>query len=292
MKKIFLYMLAACACLSFAACQNEKDIDIETYGGKGLEFLHFASSSDSWLVTESDESYVYNVVVGCSYSYTSDKTYEISLGPATTGVEGVDFSIPTKNVTIKAGDYLASVPVTVLYETTGEGFVLELLLNVEASLINDSYGNSEVITVNSDKITMDWAWLEGNWTANDWNYYKGGPDGDAYTAAIVKVSETECIVRNIWGSGADFTGTVDFENKTITLPGNQLAFYYAGYSANFMFVAVNPETDYDVYDDLTTPVIGTFSPAGIVFDNYDFLLSGGPYDGYTYAGGLRTTLTK
>ena len=205
---------------------------------------------------------------------------------------GVDFTIPSKSVTIKAGEYTGNVPVTVLYETTGEGFVLELLLSVSDELINSSYGKSSTISVKSDKVTIDWAWLEGSWDAQDWNYYSGGPDGDPYTSAIVKVSETECVVRNLWGSGADFTATVDFDNRTITVPGYQLAFYYAGYSANFYFVAVNPETDYDVYEDLTTPVVGTMSPAGVVFDNYDFLLVGGPYSGYTYAGGLRTNLTR
>jgi hypothetical protein len=291
MKKI-LYLIAAVACLSLAGCQFEKDLDIDTYDGKGLEFVHFNSASDAWMVSADDPSYVFNVTVGCSYKYSDDRTYSVSVGPATTGVEGVDFTIPNKSVTIKAGEYTGTVPVTVLYETTGEGFILELLLSVDEKLINSSYGDASTISVKSDKITMDWAWLEGNWIANDWNYYSGGPDGDAYTAAIVKVDETHCLVRNIWGSGADFEATVDFDAQTITVPGNQLAFYYAGYSANFMFVAVNPETDYDVYDDLTTPVVGTFTPAGIVFDNYDFLLSGGPYDGYTYAGGLRTTLTK
>lgn len=291
MKKI-LYILAAVVCLSLAGCQYEKDLDINTFGGKGLEFVHFNSASDAWMVTEDDASYVHNVTVGCSYKYDKDVTYDVAIGPATTGVEGVDFTIPSKSVTIKAGEYTGNVPVTVLYETTGEGFVLELLLSVSDELINSSYGKSSTISVKSDKVTIDWAWLEGSWDAQDWNYYSGGPDGDPYTSAIVKVSETECVVRNLWGSGADFTATVDFDNRTITVPGYQLAFYYAGYSANFYFVAVNPETDYDVYEDLTTPVVGTMSPAGVVFDNYDFLLVGGPYSGYTYAGGLRTNLTR
>lgn len=291
MKKI-LYLIAAVACLSLAGCQYEKDLDINTYDGKGLEFVHFNSATDAWMVSEGDPSYVHNVTVGCSYKYTEDKTYNVTVGPNTTGVEGVDFSIPNKSVTIKAGDYTGQVPVTVLYETTGEGFILELLLSVDEKLINSSYGDASTISVKSDKITMDWAWLEGNWTANDWSYYSGGPDGAAYTGAIVKVDDTHCLVRNIWGSGADLKATVDFDARTITITGYQYALSVATYSADLYFVAVDPETDYDIYEDLTTPVVGTFSPAGIVFDNYDFLLVGGPYDGYTYAGGLRTTFTK
>ena len=285
-------MLAACVCLTFAGCQFEKDIDLETYGGRGLEFVHFNTASDSWTVTKDDASYVYEVPVACSYKYDTDKTYEIKLGEETTGVEGVDFKIANKSVTIPAGKYTATVPVEVLYDTTGEGFVLELVLGVAEELINDSYGASQIVNVKSDKITIDWEWLAGDWTANDWSYYNNKADGDPYTVGIVKVDETNLLIRNLWGMGAEFNATVDFDALTITIPGFQEMFYYAGYSATFTFIAVDPENDFDYYDDITTPVVATMAPAGIVIDNWDLVLVGGPYNGYTYGGGYRTTLTR
>lgn len=291
MKKI-LFILAACFCLALTGCQFEKDIDLDTAGGKGLEFIHFNAPSASWMVAAEDESFVYDVPVGCSYSYDTDKTYTIEIGEATTGVEGVDFRIPTKSVTIKAGEFIGTVPVEVLYETTGLGFVLELILKVEDKLVNPSYGASELISVKTDKVTIDWAWLEGNWTAQDWNYYSGKQDGDPYTMSFTKVDDTHVTVRNIWGSGAELDATVDFDARTITIAGNQHAFSAPQYGAECYFVAVDPDADYDTYDDITTPVVGVMSPAGVTFDNYDFLLVGGAYDGYTYAGGLRTDLTR
>ena len=291
MKKV-IYFLAACLSLTIVGCQNEKDIALNTYDGKGLEFVHFASTTDTWLVTENDESYDYKVVVASTYTHATDVTYNITVGPNTTGEEGVDFSIPTKSVTIPAGQYLAELPVKVLYETTGEGFNLELVLSVDEALINDLYGDTAVVTVKSDKITMDWAWLEGEWSAQDYSYYSGANDGDSYSAAIVKVDETHLLVRNLWGSGADLEATVDFEARTITIPCPQKWFHMDKYEADLYILAVDPANGFDPYEDLETPVVATFSPAGIVFDNYDALLVGGPYNGYTFAGGLRSTLTK
>lgn len=291
MKKA-LYFFAACLAFAFTGCESEPDIDLDVHGGKGLEFVHFSSAEDSWLVTSDDESYVYDVAVASTYDHEEDVTYNVKIGEETTGVEGTDFKIANKSVTIKAGEFIGKFPVEVLYATTGEGFVIELELDVDSTLVNKVYGKTAVITVKSDKVTIDWKWLEGAWNAQDYCYYDGKNDGDPYKAAIVKVDETHCIVRNLWGSGADLNATVDFDARTITVPGNQQGPAVASFSAVFYFVAVNPETDYDVYDPLTTPVVGTMSPSGVVFDNYDWLMVGGPYDGYTYCGGEKTTLTK
>lgn len=290
MKKV-IYFLAACLSLTIVGCQNEKDIALNTYDGKGLEFVHFASATDTWVVAENDESYDFKVVVASTYSHATDVTYNIAVGPNTTGEEGVDFSIPTKSVTIPAGQYLAELPVKVLYETTGEGFNLELVLSVDEALINDLYGDAAVITVKSDKITIDWDWLAGDWSAQDYNM-DDSKDGDGYSAAIIKVDDTHLLVRNLWGSGADLEATVDFEARTITFPCPQKWFHMDKYEADIYFLAVDPASGYGPYEDLETPVVATLSPAGIVIDNYDLLLVGGPYNGFTWNGGIRSVLSR
>ena len=278
MKKI-LYLLAACACLAFTSCQNEKDLDINTYDGKGLEFVHFAAASDNWLVAEGDESYDFNVVIGCTYAHESAVTYNITVGDKTTGVEGVDFSIPTKSVTIPAGQYLGELPVTVLYETTGLSFDLELILDVEDSKINDAYGASSLISVKSDKVTIDWEWLEGNWTAQDLS------GGDPYVMAITKVDETHAIFTNIWGMGADMEGVVDFENRVVAFQGP----FNLGpvYDGSLMVAHINEETG--AYDDGIFYAV--LSPLGITISGMGYYLVGGPYDGYDF-GEDATVLTR
>ena len=290
MKKIF-YICVALMAVVATGCSSKKDIDMDFHDGKGLEFVHFENSAEGWLIAADDESFQYDIVVANTYVHDEAVTYNISVGEKTTGVEGTDFSIPTKSVTIAKGEYFGSFPVNVLYETTGEGFDLELVLSVADELINPSYGASALITVKTDKITIDWEWLEGKWSCQDYSYYSGKNDGDPYPVSITKVDETSGTINGLWGGGA-LNFTVDFEARTLTIPGYQFSASNATYSCDLYFVAVNPATDFDLYDPIETPVVATLSPAGIIVDNYDMYMSGGQYDGYTFAGGVKSTLSK
>jgi hypothetical protein len=269
MKKVLYAFLAAAMALTVGSCNYEKDLDIDTNGGKGLEFVHFAASSDSWLVTEDDDSYVFNVDVARTGSPDQAVTYNIAVGAGTTGVEGVDFAIPTKSVTIPAGQYIGSFPVEVLYATTGEGFILNLELSIEESLINPSYGNLESVTVASDKIVIDWNWLVGKWTCQDLS-------GDPYTVTFTQVDETTVILNNIWESGGDMEGTVDFEARTIAFKGPIPI--QAAYGGQLMVAHFNEETE--EYDD--DYFYAVMSPLGVVLSGHGFYLSGGSYDGYDF----------
>ena len=271
MKKI-LYICMAALAIATTSCSTKKDIAVDTYGGEGLEFVHFENATEAWVVTENDDSYDYDVVVAITRAPKQDVTYSVSLGENTTGEEGVDFSIPTKSVTIKAGEYLTKLPVKVLYDTTGEGFVLELVLSVDQSLINSAYGASSIIAVKSDKITIDWDWLTGNWNAKD-------SEGDPYVMAISKKDETTAVFTNIWGTGADIEGTVDFEGRTIPFQGPlPLGEAYGG-------------TLYctGVADDQTFQA--TMSPLGITISGLHYYLVGGDYDGHDF-GEDYTNLTR
>ena len=267
MKKI-LFILAACFCLALTGCQFEKDIDLDTFGGKGLEFIHFNAPADNWVISEDDESYIYDVPVACSYAYDADKTYNVTVGENTTGVEGVDFKLVSNTVTIKANEYIGTVPVEVLYDTTGEGFVLELVLSVDDKLINPSYGASEVINVKTDKVTIDWAWLEGNWTEQD-------VSGDPYGVSFTKVDETHVAFFNLWGMESNYVGEVDFDARTITFPAP--ASLGKAYGGDLMVAHIGADGNYD-----DQPVVAIMSPLGINIDNLGFYLKGGSYDGYVF----------
>ena len=261
--------------LTVGSCNYEKDLDIDTNGGKGLEFVHFAAPSDSWLVAEDDESYVYDVEVARTGSPDQAVTYNIAVGPGTTGVEGVDFAIPTKSVTIPAGQYIGSFPVEVLYETTGEGFTLELDLSIDENLINPSYGVKQVVTVASDKITIDWNWLLGNWTCQDLA-------GDPYTVTFTQKDETTVILSNIWESGGDMEGTVDFENRVIIFKGPYAI--QEAYGGLLMVGRYNEDTEW--YDD--GEFYAVMSPLGVVLSGHGFYLEGGSYDGWDFGTDVET----
>ena len=139
---------------------------------------------------------------------------------------------------------------------------------------------------------LDWDWLLGGWGAYDYNLTERVVEGDPYEMTITKVDDTHIKIANIWGSEAELDAVVDFDAMTITIPGNQFAYHDSGVDGDCNFVAVDPENEFDTFEDLTTPVIVKMTPGGLVIDNYDFLITSGKYKGYTYDGGIRTTMFK
>lgn len=272
MKKLLYISIAALAVVA-TSCSTKLDLDLDTYGGEGLEFVHFGSAAESWLVTADDDSYVFGITVATTKAPAEAVTYNISVNEEnTTGVEGTDYSIAAKSVTIKSGEYTAELPVTVLYDTTGEGFTLELVLSVDEALVNPAYGASVFINVKSDKITIDWDWLVGNWNAQD-------SEGDPYVMAISKKDETTAIFTNIWGTEADIEGTVDFDAKTVTFQGPfDLCPMYGG------MLCCSGVADDGKFQ-------ATLSPLGIQITGLYYYLVGGDYDGYNF-GEDYTNLTR
>ena len=302
MKKI-LYFCAAALALTFVGCSSQKDIDVDMNGGKGAAFVHFANASDSWLVQADDESYDFEVVVGQTFTNRLYKSYAVTVGEKTTGVEGRDFVISDKSVTIAAGEYTGTVKVHINYDEIPNefNFVIELVLSdVDKEKVSPIYGTSTLVKVNTDKINFDWDWLLGTWDAVDFNLSEQAVEGDSYPVVISKEDDTHVTITNVWGTEADLVGCeVDFEARTITIPGYQFCIDYTGYNYGlFYFIAVDPDAEYDYfYDDngdpdFSVPVVAKMSAGGIVIDNYDFVMIGGQYDGYTYDGGIRTTLTR
>ncbi len=277
MKKV-LYIAASALVLLFTACTDKRDIDIETYGGKGLEFVHFENADDSWVIASDDESFDYDITVACTYKHEQDVTYTVSVGENTTGVEGKDFSIPVKSVTIKAGQYLGTVPVKVLYDTVGEGFILELVLVVDDALIDPIYGAASTITVATDKITIDWDWLVGNWNAQD-------TEGDPYVMAVSKKDENTAIFTNLWGMGSSIEGTVDFDAKTVAFKGP----FNLGEAYNGDLMVAHFDEATEKYDDGI--FYATLSPLGITITGMGYYLVGGDYDGYDF-GTDTTKMTR
>ena len=139
---------------------------------------------------------------------------------------------------------------------------------------------------------LDWDWLLSEWKAYDYNLTERVVEGDPYEMTITKVDDTHIKIGNLWGTEAEFDAVVDFDAMTITIPGYQFAFTASNVKGDLYFVAVDPENEYDVFEDLTTPVVVKMTPGGLVVDNYDFVIKGGRYDGYTYDGGIRTTMFK
>lgn len=300
---IFTFVLGLFA----AGCQIEKDIDNPAYTNKdgkdGTMFVHFAAAKDAWVVMkdelDADNSKTFNVTVALTRAQQTDVVYNVSV-VSTNGTENKEFSIPEKSVTVKAGEYLAQLPVKILYDGIEKDFTLklELGLEVEETLINPAYGRKTAISVYSDNMTFDWKWLAGNWTVEDFNYYYG-TTGSEYAVSISKgENDTEVWVKNLFESGSAIKGTVDFDAHTITFVGGQYGEHSDDYGCDLLYVAVDPDNDYDYYyDELDNPdyahvFVAKMSPVGIVIDMYDYVMDGGDNNGYTFFGGIKSTLSR
>lgn len=236
MKKIFYFALAAVATM-FASCNVEQDLDIDLNGGQGLDFVHFEEPTIAAVLTDSTCTYEVNL-----YSVTKsdkDRTYELAVAKSTTGKEGTDFSIANKTITIPAGEFCGSTTVTCDYDKVAEaGFVLTLEV-VAAEGVNFSpvYGNSMTFNFKTDKVTIDWNWLLGDWTETD--YDLSGAAAYQCPVKIVKgENENEIVIKGFWGEDVNLVGTVDFEAKTITF-AIQYMMDYMDYGS-FYFKALDP----------------------------------------------------
>ena len=109
---------------------------------------------------------------------------------------------------------------------------------------------------------LDWDWLLSEWKAYDYNLTERVVEGDPYEMTITKVDDTHIKIGNLWGTEAEFDAVVDFDAMTITIPGYQFAFTASNVKGDLYFVAVDPENEYDVFEDLTTPVVVKMTPGG------------------------------
>jgi hypothetical protein len=282
MKKIFYFAVAAVATL-FASCNIEQDLDIDTNGGKGLDFVHFEEPSVTAVLTDSTCTYEVSLL---SVS-KSDKarTYEVKVGEGSTGVEGVDFSFESKTITIPAGEYGGSTTVTCNYETVAEaGFVLNVeVVAAEGVKFSPAYGNTMTFNFKTDKVTIDWEWLLGDWNETDYNF-NGGVDYQSVAKIVKGENENEIIIKDFYET-CDLVGTVDFEARTITFEP-QFMLHYDDTYGDFWFMAFDYDTDEGVIEG---PVVATMSAAGISTGQWTcFGVDSSVFLGYQ----LKTTFTR
>ena len=263
MKKIFYFALAAVATM-FASCNVEQDLDIDLNGGQGLDFVHFEEPTITAVLTDSTCTYEVNL-----YSVTKsnkDRTYELAVAESSTGVEGTDFSFENKTITIPAGEFCGSTTVTCDYDKVAEaGFVLTLeVVANEGVKFSPVYGNSMTFNFKTDKVTIDWEWLLGDWIETDYDF-NGAIEYQSAAKIVKGENENEIIIRGFYES-CNLVGTVDFEARTITFTPGQyvLTDDYYGYGDFYLYAF-----DYDTDEGLVEgPVVATMSAVGITIGQW------------------------
>lgn len=282
MKKIFYIALAAVATL-FVGCNVEQDLDINLNGGKGLDFVHFESPSVTAVLT--DSTCVYSVNLFSVSKSDKDRTYELAVAESSTGKEGVDFSFASKTITIPAGEFSGSTTVTCNYENVAEnGFLLTIeVIAAEGVNFSPAYGNSMTFNFKTDKVTIDWDWLLGDWTETDYDF-SGAIEYQSAAQIVKGENENEIVIKNFYET-CDLVGTVDFEARTITIQP-QFMLHYNDTYGDFHFVAFDYDTDEGLVEG---PVVATMSAVGVTIGQWGaYGVDCGMFLGYQ----LKTTFTR
>ena len=273
MKRV-VYSILSVFILTLAACTDE-GMDFNTYGGKGLEFVHFATSG-SYLINDDTEPIP--VTVAVTRKSNVARTYNVSVVTGeggSTAVEGIDFQLAQKTVTIPAGEYLGTVNIEPLLETMNQEGRLSIVLALDTDLISPEYGNKTTIIILYE-FTVDMDYLIGTWVQSDYGI-NGELDDGGWDVTISKKADNEINISNFWGYGKTITAIVDFDEKTITIPKGQIIYVDATYGNCFI-------TSFEeAVVDTNKEIKGTLSALGIRINDWCAHVAAGEFGEYSYS---------
>ena len=132
MKKVLLTILASV----FILVSCDKDSDVNIYkAGQDLTYFTDVSVDRTIVMTENAPS-TYSIKVGSTVSSNVDRTFTISVDPASTAVENVAYTLPSGTVTIPAGEFSADYFVNLDYlGVPNEG--ASLILNLTGDNVHE-----------------------------------------------------------------------------------------------------------------------------------------------------------
>ncbi len=115
--KIYIFLVMLVATLTTTACFDDQGSDT-LFGGNQVEFnagnLPNGLTSSFVRLTSAQTDNIDVQVNRVSTSGTGAITVTVEADPTSTAVEGVHYRLPSKSITIPAGEFTAKLPVTVL----------------------------------------------------------------------------------------------------------------------------------------------------------------------------------
>ena len=146
------------------------------------------------------------------------------------------------------------------------------------------------ITILDNDIPVDWKFIEGTWTAQD--YDGAAKDGGTYEVEVKKVDDTTVNLINLWGGGETLEGTIEFDeatnSTTMAFKAQQVVFDATAYGYGPMILIGVDETGAWNW----VPTIAKVTPAGITVGPWNMVITQGDYKGYLYGGSYTTILTR
>ncbi|HIP47394.1 MAG TPA: hypothetical protein EYG92_00295 [Lutibacter sp.] len=144
MKIIYKIITVIVLLASFASCDNKLESN-DYYMADRAAFIQFQQNEDNFLIKEDIEN-VYDVKVRITGMQDNDATYAVTIDPASTAVEGVDFDIAGLSSSISAGNLFDAIQVTGYYDAASlEG--KSLILNIESNDVHIGVINKFELTL-------------------------------------------------------------------------------------------------------------------------------------------------
>lgn len=145
MKRILVLLISV---ITVFSCETEDSQEAENYNGPTVTY--FVDGSSSTFFVRNDES-VATLRIGSTALSSSDRTFTVSIDPASTAVENVEFTLPSTSVTIPANEYFGEFQVNGIFDgATEEGS--ELILNLSSASENVMVGQGSIYTLEIFKL--------------------------------------------------------------------------------------------------------------------------------------------
>lgn len=277
MKTIYKVFICAAALLSLASCNNKMEY-------KKVPFVVLSSKSAS--VKEDAGKVTVDVVASnlagpCTVAYTlsgdavagkhynfSDKSGVIQFNES--GKKTLQFDIINH-----PNEYLGNAGLKLELKEASDGVEIGAVKTFSMTILDND-------------IPVDWTFVEGTWTAQD--YDNDAPDGDPYKAQFKKIDDTTVALINLWGGGGAIQGTIAFDaatnSATMSFPARQVVMDASAYGYGDLWLIG--------YDGgwAYVPATATVTAAGVTLGPWNLLITAGQYAGYLYGSSYTTVFTK
>lgn len=279
MKTIYKVFICAAALLSLASCNNKMEY-------KKVPFVVLSSKTAN---VKEDAGKVTVDVVACNLTGPCTVAYTLS-GDA---VAGKHYNFSDKSGVIKFDE---SGKKTLQFDIINHPneYLGNAGLKLELKEASDGVEIGPVktfsMTILDNDIPVDWAFVEGTWTAQD--YDGDTPDGDPYKAQFKKIDDTTVALINLWGGGEALQGTIAFDaatnSATMSFPARQVVMDASAYGYGLLPILGLADGQW-----AWAPINATVTAAGITFGVWNMLITAGEYANHLWtSAGYTTVFTK